>query len=183
MAKNVTLKPFRQYDGGYDVVNLFAHVSGDVDKGTVVALDSANYDQYSDYEVLNHAGSPFSDLKLKTAWTVKDATSADKAYGILLNDVRTTGSYGQDIRFGQGSVEAQARDLVPSGCTVPILTKGIVTIAGFSGSPGAGSGAVVDPNAAGKILVVNGSQTSGLIGTFLTSKGSDGFAVLHLGKI
>lgn len=183
MAKNVSLKPFRQYDGGYDVVNLFAHVSGDVDAGTVVALNDAKYDKYFDYEVQNHAGSLFTDLKMKTGWTVKDATSADQAYGILLNNVRSLGSYGQDLRFGQGSVEAQARDLIPSGCTVPIVTKGIVTIAGFSGSPGAGSGAVVDPNAAGKILVVNGSQTSGRIGTFLTDKGADGFAVLHLGKI
>lgn len=182
MAKNVDLKPFRAYNGN-DVVNLFAHVSGDADKGSVVALDVADYDDYHEFQFgTSDFDSNFSSFDLATKWKVKDAKSTDVAYGLLLNDVRTVDSNGNKLTQGVGLHELKARDLVPSGKTVPVLRRGIVTITGFSGNPSAGSAAVVDPNADGKILVAAATTTSGRIGTFLTDRGTDGYAVLEIGR-
>ena len=40
MATTVNLRPFRDYDE-HDVINLFAHRSNDVNKGSLVALETA----------------------------------------------------------------------------------------------------------------------------------------------
>lgn len=184
LTNTPNLKPFRQYNEN-DVVNLFAHTDGSVNRGTVVKAVSgdmtAHPNQYGS-SVDSNSPSRATSLRAVVPWKMSTCSSGDtNVLGILLYDIRETNAYGEKYIF-QPRYETSEQQVVISGQAAPVLTKGIVEINGFSGTPGPGSGAIVSTVAAGKLLVSNGVAKfgAGRVGTFLTTSGADGYALLKI---
>lgn len=176
---NIVLKPFRDYSE-HNVVNLFALDANSGDKGQFVKLLTFNPDNHSNFGT-KLPGTP------SYAWSsdyvvnahVGLTTSGNTPFGMLLYDVRDTLPYLNTPANLADPIRLAEQQVVPSGRAVPILTKGIVEIAGFEGIPGPGSGAYVSNTTAGGIRVAAGGS-AGQIGTWLSSSGVDGAAVLKI---
>ena len=179
------LKPFRDYDE-HDVVNLFAHVDGDVNRGTFVSLVSgSNPDAHASEYVQSLQNVPVKAVSLRTAnpWKVENASAAGtRAFGMTLYDVRETNEWGEKYIY-QPRYESSEQQIVMSGESVPVLRQGIVELNGFDGAPDAGSGAIIDPANDGQLLVVDPAGVTNprdLVGTFLTQPGADGYALFSV---
>jgi len=179
------LKPFRDYDE-HDVVNLFAHVDGDVNRGTFVSLVAgANPDAHpNEYvESLQNVPAKAVSLRATNPWKVENAADGgSRAFGVTLYDVRETNKYGDKYIY-QPRYESSEQQIVMSGESVPVLRQGILELNGFDGTPDAGSGAVIDPANDGQLLVVDPATVTNprdLVGTFLTQAGADGYALFSV---
>jgi len=183
LTSTPNLKPFRQYNAN-DVINLFAHVSGSVNRGTVVKVVSGAMTGHpNEYQFAADSNAPsrVTSLRAVNPWKVNTCTSGDTPLGITLYDVREVNAYGKKYIF-EPRYETSEQQVVVSGQSVPVLTQGIVEINGFSGTPGPGSGAIVSTVADGRILVSNSIAKfgAGRVGTFLTTSGTDGYALLKV---
>lgn len=183
LTSTPNLKPFRQYEPN-DVVNLFAHLSGSVNRGTVVKAVSGDMSAHpNELSVEFDSNAPSRALSLRPVapWKVDTATSGDVPLGITLYDVRETNAHGEKYLYNP-RYETSEQQVVVSGQPVPVLTRGIVEINGFSGTPGPGSGAIVHTSLPGKLLVSNsvGKFGASRVGTFLTTSGADGYALLKI---
>jgi hypothetical protein len=188
LTQNPNLKPLRAYDE-HDVIPFFAHVLPSVNKGTLVTVTTAegntNVSQDgNDTPYVKVSGSlantptRVTHFRKEISWKVKSAATGDIPLGITLYDVREVDQYGNKLIF-QDRLRREEQDLVVSGEAVPILTKGIVKINGFVGTPGPNSGASVS-STSGKILVTNNPLASGNIGKFLTTADADGYAMFKI---
>lgn len=170
-------KPFQDYSQ-HDVVNLFAHVSGRVNAGTFVVVDTFNPDAFPAAPGASYPGTPNRALSFQ--WSnpakVRTAASGEIPLGMMLNDVRTFNDRGENLNYHRS--ELQYTDTILSGNSVPVLTRGMVEINGFSGVPGPNSGAIVHPSLPGQLLVSN--ATAGQVGTFLSTSGADGYAIFRI---
>lgn len=126
-----SLKPFRQYNEN-DVVNLFAHATAtSLNKGTLV-VPSVSW--LSTDEPTAEAGDPgaaynntVSNRYASTA-KVTTAVSGDAPLGMTLYDIRETDENGEKLIFNPR--KAAEMQIVLSGQTVPIVTKGIFLYSG-----------------------------------------------------
>lgn len=186
------LKPFRDYDE-HDVINLFAHVSGNVNKGTLVKVHqvSGNTNVYESGTTparphVTYQGIPAYTpegvyaYRNEVYWKVQTTTSGNTPLGITLYDVKTVGRFGEkDVLFDPEY--QKENDVVPSGLAVPILTKGLVKTNGFVGTPGPGSGARVSNTVGGEIDVAAYDRSAAThVGKFLTGADVDGYAILKI---
>lgn len=183
LTSTPNLKPFRQYNAN-DVVNLYAHMSGSVNRGTVVKLlsgDATAHPNELTSAADSNAPSRVTSLRPVVKWKISTTSSGEIPFGILLYDVRETDSYGAKYIF-EPRYATSEQQIVISGQAAPVLTRGIVEINGFDGSPGPGSGAIVGTGTAGRVLVSNSVAKfgSGRVGTFLTTSGADGYALLKI---
>lgn len=191
------LKPYRDYSE-HEVINLFAHENGTVNKGTWVTIKTAA----GNTNVIQNTGASITPhLKLNNAlssntpsyatvlrpevmFKVRNAISGDvNPLGIMLYDVRETNSWGEQYIFKPG-YEAAEQQVVISGMAVPILTRGIIKTNGFSGAPTAGQGAIIGVSGSayeGQLLprTYDGGDTLN-VGKFLTSKDGDGYALFKI---
>lgn len=189
ITDNPTLKPVRDYSE-HDVINLYAHESGSVNRGTFVALQTANGNtnvyQNTGASVTPHVGfnndlssntpSRATVLRPEVAFKIKTATSGDVVLGVMLADVRETNRWGEKY-IHQPRHERSEQQVVVSGEAVPVLTDGWIKTNGIVGTPGPGSGAIISSGAnAGKLLVTPYSNSIDNVGKFLSSKDADGFA-------
>ena len=172
------MKPFREVDV-HDVINMFAHVSGSVNAGTFVIATVADPDANPQAFIAGtREGQPtraFSP-RWENPNKVRTTTSGEVPLGIMLNDVREYNSYGD--RYVHHKDELGRLDIVLSGQAVPIATRGIFEINGFSGAPGPMSGAIAHPTVDGQLLVSNSS--TGKVGKFLSNSGADGYALFKV---
>lgn len=183
LTSTPNLKPFRQYNAN-DVVNLYAQTGSSVNRGTVVKLlsgDATAHPNLLTSAFDSSAPARVTSLRPVVAWKIAPTTSGDVPFGIQLYDVRETNAHGEKYLY-QPRFETSEQQVVVSGQAVPVLTRGIVEINGFLGSPGPGSGAIVNTGTAGTILVSNSVAKfgAGRVGTFLTTSGSDGYALLKI---
>jgi len=151
------LRPFRQYNEN-DVVNLYAY-SGDstlVTKGLVVKImgDGFAPDTTSNgYDVnarLGDVGASYNNVvsqRYGATPKVGAAASGDRALGLTLMDIRELDENGEKLIFNPR--KAAEMNVVVSGQTVPILTKGIVMYSGVT---------VTDPNTTPHAVI---AQTNG----------------------
>lgn len=184
------LKPFRQYSE-HEVINLYAHVAGDVNKGTFVKLSAADGNtNVADGAGNAHVGydsawagfnapSRATVLRPVVNWKVATATSGSQVIGMTLYDVKETNKFGEKYIF-RPSYETSEQEVVRSGEAVPILVRGIVKTNGFNGTPGPGSGAAVH-NSSGVLDVKDVTYTSAdKVGKFLTSADAHGYALFKI---
>lgn len=190
ITQKPNLKPLRSYDE-HDVIEFFAHVDGSANKGSLVSIVQAT----GNTNVWNNGNSPVSPLlgvygqltntpsrtyavRNEVNWKVKNAASGDVPLGFTLYDVREVNAYGDKLIY-RPRHERYENDLVVSGEAVPIVTKGVFKINGFTGTPGPNSGAV--PSTTSGYLLVT-STTTGVanVGKFLTSVDADGYALFKL---
>lgn len=187
------LKPFRDVHSS-NKIGLYAHTSGVVNKGTIVKISDAD----GNTNTFQGAASPASPYlkayanasdrhpahvysnSYEVSWKVDTAGSGDKPLGILLNDVRVNDDWGNDLHW-----EHQKRaegDIVESGQAVQIATKGILTVNGVNGTVVAGDAAYVSATVPGELdtSTTHDKTRNDYVGTFLTTKDADGFAILKV---
>jgi len=175
------IKPFRDYNE-HDVINFYAYDGAAASKGTFVELSTFAPNNQNSYSTV-----PAGALLSKTwafrhtvnARVTATASGSSKVLGMLLYDVKEVDENGELLKF-KPKYKRDALNCVLSGEAVPILTRGVVEIGGFQGSPGAGSGAAISTSGDGSIVVVAPSVTANRVGKFLSSTGADGFALLKI---
>lgn len=188
LSQSPNLKPLRSYSE-HDVVPFFAHVLPSVNKGTLVTVTTAEGNTNvseggNDTPYVKVSGSlantptRVTHFRKEVAWKIKSAATGDIPLGFTLYDVREVDQYGNKLIF-QDRTRREEQDLVCSGEAVPVLTKGLVKINGFVGTPGPNSGATVS-STSGKVQVTNNPLASGNIGKFLTTADADGYAIFKL---
>jgi len=175
------LKPFRDYNE-HDVVNLYAFDGSTASKGTFVEIQSFNPSNHNGYAtvpagaLIDGTWSYRHQVNARVGATV---SGSSKVLGMLLYDVKETDENGELLKF-KPKYKRDALNCVLSGEAVPVLTRGIVEIFGFQGTPGAGSGAAISDSGDGSIAVVAPSVTTARVGKFLSSTGADGYALLKI---
>jgi hypothetical protein len=188
-----TLRPFRDYSE-HDVVNLFTY-SGQQDAngviataGTVVKVIGNGFQPIVasttpggtgflgavpvDLAGLVGAGfaNTVSDRYALTA-KVTAATSGDAALGITLISTQELDENGEKLVFNPR--KAAEKNVVVSGQSVPVLTKGVVVYSGTEiGSASVGAGVYLSNLNAGELSTVNstagGATPGNKVGTLLS---------------
>jgi hypothetical protein len=190
ISKSPNLKPFRQYDE-YEVINGFfsANVST-LNKGTFVSIVGT---PSGNTNVIQNANSPSTPLvgmgpaygngparvtsyRSEVKWKVQATPSGTVPLGITLYDVRETNAYGEPF-ITKPKYERMEQEVAVSGEAVPILTRGIVHLKGFVGTPVAGSGINLVVNGSG---VVGSYSKGSSYGRFLSAADADGYALFKL---
>ena len=92
MATTVNLRPFRDYDE-HDVINLFAHRSNDVNKGSLVALETATGWKNTNEPTMEEGviGATYGNTvsnRYAVRAKVTDAASGSNVIGMTLWDVK-----------------------------------------------------------------------------------------------
>jgi hypothetical protein len=171
------IKPFRSYDE-HDVVNLYSLTQDSGNAGDLVQLQSMTPGDLDGYDA-NYQLSPFAGsdiLRYVNKSKVALATDINLVLGALLWDVRTNDALGRPLIFE--SQRWNELQVVYSGQTVPVVTRGILVVSGMSGAPAPGSGIGVGATA-GQWLVQGPAVTPSL-GKWLSTTGADGFAFAYL---
>lgn len=180
----MNIKPFRVVNE-YDVVNLYAFNGASASKGNFVELTTFNPSSHNGWSAVNVGASydgTWSKRYEVNAKVSYAASGSQKVLGMLLYDVSDTDENGQALRFIE-KYKKDAMCVVESGEAVPVLTRGIVEISGFQGTPAPGSGAFISNSGDGSVVVAL-PNTTGLpgqkVGKFLSSTGADGYALLKI---
>lgn len=174
------IKPFRQYDEN-DVINLYSLAESSGNQGDLAELVSWNPSDSDGYDVGAEL-SPFAGITIPryvSKAKVKLATSGNEnmVLGALLWDVRETDVLGRPLIYT--AQRYQELQVVVSGQAVPIVTKAVLIVSGFTGTPGVGSGIGVDNSGLGNWKVI-GKDATPRLGTWLSTTGADGYAVARL---
>ena len=174
------LKPFRGYDEA-EVVNLYSLTENSGNAGDAVELVSWNPSDDEGYGVnlSPYAGMQIPRYERKSKVKLATRGNERKVLGIMLWNVRETDDLGRKLIYDpQRYNELQT---VTSGQSVPVLVRGYVMASGFTGpSPSPGSGVGVDQLGQ---WTVTGLNVTNVIGTFLSSTGSDGYAAAFINAL
>lgn len=184
------LLPFRQYDEN-DVVNMFALNADGCAKdlqltkpgeddinadGVLVSVQAGNLtendviDVSEDARFMNNYGSPVGRNPYPTnPLKVAPAASGALPLGVTLNQTLTNDENGESLLFNP--VKKDELQAVLSGQTVPVLTRGIVTVSSAAinsdGVPSVGD--AVASAGDGKFVKYRNSSTESAIGTVLAT--------------
>lgn len=183
------LKPYRNI-APHEVINgAFTANVGTLNKGTFVSIVSATGNNNVFYSG-NNPATPHVGIEgnwgeapsyaVSKRWVVRDtvraATTGDVVLGVTLNDVRETNDFNENYAYRPRS-EKDGRQVVLSGESVPILTRGVICTNNFVGTPVPGSGATVST---GTLQVAVYSNSIGCVGKWLKSADYDGFAIFKV---
>lgn len=174
------LKPFRDYSE-HNVVNLFALDASSGDRGQFVSMVSFDPDNHSNFGA-QLPGTPsyaYSADYIVNARVKLAASGTTSCLGMLLYDVRLNLPYLNMPANLAEPFRLAEQQVVPSGRAVPILTKGIVEIAFAEGTPGPGTGAYISNTTPGGLRCA-AAGSAGQVGTWLSSSGVDGYAILKV---
>lgn len=177
----MNLKPFRDYSE-HEVVNLYAAEEGNLSKGTFVSLVSFDPDNHSSYGPTVPLTPNFARQNTyQVNARVRAATANTGVLGMTLFDVKTTLAYpfGTPTEFAD-PVRLAEQQIVPSGQAVPIVKRGMFEVMGFAGTPYPGAAAVIVGT--GQVGVA-AAGTTPRVGTWLSSSGKDGGAILQVSCI
>jgi hypothetical protein len=177
------IKPFRQYNEN-DVINFYAFDGATASKGTFVELKAFapnNQNGYSTVSAGANLDGTWSYRHAVNARVTSTASGSSKTLGMLVYDVKEVDENGELLKF-KPKYKRDALNCVLSGESVPVLTRGVVEIIGFQGTPEAGSGAFVSNSGDGSIVVAlpSASLAGQKVGKFLSSTGADGYALLKI---
>jgi len=147
MAHN--LRPFRDYSE-HDVVNYFTF-SGNAEsasvvltKGAVVKVEGAGFQPYSTgllgsnpIESIGAVGASYGNVlsdRYGSTAKVSLAASGDLPLGLTLLDIRELDENGEKLVFNPR--KAAEMNVVISGQSVPVLTRGVVLFSGVTANAG-----------------------------------------------
>jgi len=172
------LRPLRDYSE-HEVVNFFTFsgaaesASVVLTKGAVVAVEGAGFQPLSTgnlgtpIESLGSIGASYNNTvsdRYGSVAKVRLATSGDQPLGLTLMDIRELDENGEKLAFNPR--KAAEMNVVVSGQTVPVLSRGVVLYSGVNAT--AGHVAYLANGAAGNITA-SATLPAGAtkIGTFL----------------
>lgn len=185
------LLPFRQYDE-HDVVNVFAF-SGTlpVNAGTLVKPVASGWrTDEANTQLIGSVGASFANtvsVRYGTLPSVTPAGTGDNVIGMLLYAVKEQDENGLLLKFNPR--KAAEMQVVLSGQTVPIVTRGIFLVSGQwnGGTAGPQAGDAVFPSGAGLWTSSTTGQNNGAnehcnskVGKLLGSPNSKGHALVLL---
>ena len=132
MATTVNLRPFRDYDE-HDVINLFAHRSSAVNKGSLVKVETATGWKNTAEPTMEEGiiGASYGNTvsnRYAVRAKVVDAGSGDKPVGMTLWDVKETDENGEKLLYNPR--KAAEMQCVISGQAVPVATRGVFLYSG-----------------------------------------------------
>ena len=132
MATTVNLRPFRDYDE-HDVINLFAHRSNDVNKGSLVALETATGWKNTNEPTMEEGviGATYGNTvsnRYAVRAKVTDAASGSNVIGMTLWDVKENDENGEKLLYNPR--KAAEMQCVISGQAVPVATRGVFLYSG-----------------------------------------------------
>jgi hypothetical protein len=178
----MNLKPLRDYSE-HEVLPFFSTQESSVDKGTFMQIVSFDPDNHNGFGaslsgVPDGAYSASYEVyaKVKKAAGTGGGASATGVIGVALLDV--TGSNPNVWTVGD---QMRYFDKIKSGQALPILKRGVVFIAGHSGTATPGAKGVVITD--GQLVAVSAGTTSNVVGTFLSTTGADGYALFQVNCI
>jgi hypothetical protein len=178
----MNLKPFRDIDE-HNVLNLFSTQESQVEKGTFMQIVSFDPDNHNGFgvSVANVPDGAYSATyevfaKVKKGAGTGAGATATGIIGVLLVDV--TGSNPNAVTVGD---QLRYFDRILSGKAAPILTRGIISVAGHSGTATPGAKGVVVT--AGQLVAVSAGTSANVVGTFLSTTGADGYALFQVNCI
>jgi hypothetical protein len=140
MAK---LLPFRQLNDN-NIVNQFA-LSGTGEAGLLVAISNGNMDDQHGFDWTNSPGAQFdrvSSFNHVTKTTVRQSTSGDTKYNLLGVTLRTVALWDENgEKYEYYKQKRTENEVIRSGQAMPVLTKGLLTLASgaYNGTPAVGS--------------------------------------------
>lgn len=156
------LLPFRQYDE-HDVVNVFAFSGAlPINAGTLVRPVASGWrTDEGNTELLGSVGASFANtvsVRFGTIPRVTPAGTGESPVGMLLYAVKEQDENGLLLKFNPR--KAAEMQVVLSGQTVPIVTRGIFLVSGqFNG--GALAGDPLFPSGAGLWTTSTTGQNNG----------------------
>ncbi len=182
---SMNLMPYRDYDE-HNVVNLYTPQEGTLTRGTFVSLVSFDPDNHSAFGAAmpNLPSIAFTYDYVVNA-KCKAAITTTGVLGLILKDVKYTLDYppGQ-LAYLADPVRLAEQQVVPSGRAVPILTKGVVEVQGFTGAPYPGAAAIIMYNTGSGVapgtVGVAAPGTTPNVGMWLSQSGKDGGAILKV---
>jgi hypothetical protein len=132
MATTVNLRPFRDYDE-HDVINLFAHRSSAVNKGSLVKLETATGWKNTNEPTMEEGiiGASYGNTvsnRYAVRAKVMDAASGSNVIGMTLWDVKETDENGEKLLYNPR--KAAEMQCVISGQAVPVATRGVFLYSG-----------------------------------------------------
>jgi hypothetical protein len=177
----INIKPFRDYSE-HEVVNLFTLDISSGNKGSLVQMVSFDPDNHASWDnqlpgVPSYAYS--ADYSVNATVKLASSGTTSGILGLLLYDVREfLEPFHTPSTLANSTLLDEQQVSIP-GTAIPILTRGIVEIAGFNGVPQAGAGAYISDTISGA-LKADLPGNVGQIGTWLSSSGVDGYAILKI---
>jgi hypothetical protein len=147
------LLPFRQINDN-DIVNQFA-LEGTGEAGLLVTVSNGNMDAQTDWNYTNFPSvsvTRVSNYKMNTKTTVRQSQSGDTKFGVLgvtLFNVAVYNENGEKYEYLSKERRAE-QNVIVSGNTMPVLTKGLLTL---------GSGAYNGTPAVGSVLIASDTVT------------------------
>jgi hypothetical protein len=188
-TKTTNMKPF-QIVSEHDVINGFFSANVDtLSKGTFVSIVAGGSGNTNVIQNANTPATPLLGLgpvygngpsrvtsyRSEVKWKVQATPSGSVPLGIALYDVAETNKYGEKY-ITKPKYERIEQEVVVSGEALPILTKGVISLKGFVGTPVAGSG--INSCVAGSGVVGVYSKSS--YGRFLSAVDNEGYALFKL---
>lgn len=184
----ISLKPFRSYDE-HDVVNLYAYSgvigagAGDkIAKGTLVKVVGGGWKSSSDpTELLGAVGASYAGTVAQRYGTVAKvglSTSGAVAFGVTLHDIGEVDENGELLKFNPR--KAAEMEMVLSGQTVPVLTRGILLYSGDSLGSVASANVKLYAANNGGITQLNSDTGGYYIGKSLGESDEDGYTLIKL---
>lgn len=184
------LKPYRDYDE-HEVINgLFSANVATLNKGTFVSVVAGGSGNTNVYQSGNRPPTPLlgfgpayggapgrvTSYRSEVKWKVQACPSGTVPLGVALYDVRENNEFGESY-LARPPHERHENDVVVSGEALPILTRGLISLKGFSGTAAPGTGINYCVNGSGVI----GVYTKGTsYGRFLSQVDADGFALFKV---
>lgn len=183
------LKPMRLINPHEIINGLYTANVGTLQKGTFVSIVSAT----GNNNVVTGASSPATphvgvvgnwgeapSYAISKRWAVRDtvraALSGDVPLGVTLNDVAESDQFGINYAYSP-EYRRQEQQVVLSGESVPILTRGIIMVNGYQGTPVPGSGATLN---SGLLVVAPYAKSVGCVGKWLKGADPDGYAMFKV---
>lgn len=184
----ISLKPFRNYNE-HDVVNMYAYSgvigagAGDkIAKGTLVKVIGGGWKNSSDpTELLGAVGATFQGTVAQRYGTVSKvglSTSGAVALGIILHDIGEVDENGELLKFNPR--KAAEMEMVLSGQTVPVLTRGIILYSGDTLGTVASANVKLYAAANGEITKLNADSLGHYVGKSLGESDEDGYTLIKL---
>lgn len=190
VTQSPNLKPFRDYDE-HEVYNGFFSANvATLNKGTFVSIVAGASGNTNVFQNTNRPPTPLlgigpayggapsraASYRSEVKWKVQACPSGTVPLGVALYDVRETNAYGESY-LARPQVERHEQEVVVSGEALPILSRGLINLKGFSGTAAPGSGINYCVNGSGVV----GVYTKGTsYGRFLSAADYEGYALFKV---
>jgi hypothetical protein len=184
----INLKPFRIYDE-HDVINLYAYsgtmsltAGSKIPRGSLVKVVTPGWSNTDEpIEMLGSPGASYDGTVAQRYGTVAKValtSSGNVALGMMLHDVQEVDENGELLKFHPR--KAAEMEVVISGQTVPVVTRGVFLYTGDTIGAVSSAGAKLYAADDGELTQLNQDSAGHLVGKALGISDSDGYVLVKL---